>query len=74
MTDIQTRVAEIYALKIKLDEEIAQLQSECQHPEYEVGWYSWRIGCMELKRICCHCRKILGDPSDKERFEYRDGN
>jgi hypothetical protein len=67
-----SRITEIYDQIKLLNEEIELIRSRCLHNTYHIGMFSWRVGSMEEKRICCECHKPLGDPSDEELKEYRD--
>lgn len=50
---------------------LEELRESCEHKEgYTVGWFSWRVGAMDLSRICGVCKMPSGDPSDEERATF----
>jgi hypothetical protein len=46
--------------------EIEEIRAKCTHPKYKVGWYSWRIGAMDPKRLCVDCDQILEGVTEEE--------
>ena len=51
-------------------EEIKRCQSLCTHDKYELSNYSWRPGCIDIKKFCAYCGVILGDPDFEEGREF----
>lgn len=52
---------------IKMAEAVlATARANCPHPSYRIGLYSWRIGCIDKKRLCDECDSVLGDPTIEE--------
>ncbi len=50
------------------------LQESCRHPGYQVGWWSWRPGAMEPRKICDVCHAPIGCPSAEEERVFRAGS
>lgn len=72
---IGARVEELRHIISECQEEINELKSLCLHEKYEVGYYSWRIGSMDLRRICSYCKEVLGEhPSTLEQTDYYNAN
>ena len=69
-TDIKNRVDElckiIQSSKLELDE----LRRKCPHSEHHIGNYSYRIGQIDLMRICNYCYAPLGKPTKGEIDEF----
>lgn len=72
--DTRKRVDEIYSTIKSLQEELDKLRSECSHPKYHVGYYSWRVGSIDVVKICDHCNENLGVPSKQEVDEFLKDN
>lgn len=65
-----SRVSELGHIISECQEEIKRLRESCRHDKYDIGYYSWRIGCMDLKRMCSYCRIPIGEPSPEEQQKY----
>jgi hypothetical protein len=72
--EIKERVGEIYDTIDKLQKELDLLREECSHDDYEVGYYSWRIGSLSIKRICKYCGEVLGEPTKEEQEQFLNEN
>ena len=45
-----------YQLQIaQAQEKIRDLQAKCEHPNFEVMFYSWRPGALQPSRVCKTC-------------------
>jgi len=54
-------------------EEITNIQESCEHSEYRLGKYSWRIGNVNVRRICNICDKVLLTyPTDDELEQFKE--
>jgi SNF2 family DNA or RNA helicase len=51
----------------KLSQNILDLQNECRHKESEVK--NVNSGTVELRKVCNHCGKIVGYPTQQELKE-----
>jgi|GEM_PF-5186773 hypothetical protein len=52
-------VDKIYKRMNSAQRDLDKLRSGCSHPSYYVGWYSWRAGNMEPRRLCLECDAVL---------------
>lgn len=43
-------------------ESIAKIQASCDHKDWDIGYYSWVPGAIDIRRICKDCRAPLGIP------------
>ena len=65
--------------KIKdLQNQIQSLQNElegeregCTHPSYKVGYWLWRVGSINVSRICCECLMEIQGITDEEIIEFK---
>lgn len=64
--EIKTKVKEIKESIKLLQDELAKIKSECTHKDYHVGFYSWRIGVVDVVKICDYCSENIGLPGKKE--------
>ena len=73
--ETKKRVTEIYKELETLQEELKDLKKNCSHDSYRIGYFSWRIGCIDTKKLCSHCDEVLGEPSIEEAdaFEKEHG-
>jgi DNA-binding ferritin-like protein (Dps family) len=75
MIDINTEYTRLLAEKAEFDAQytarMEALQNSCQHAEYEIMYYSWRIGSMEPMRFCKACGHKMGGPSDEEVVKFK---
>lgn len=56
-----------YQLQIlRAEEKIKELQSKCDHPDYEAVMYSWRVGSYQPSHICKSCNVYLGEATPEE--------
>lgn len=53
------------------EEEITMIQQSCDHNEYHIGYYSWRVGCLDVRRICNICNLAFKIPTDEEIEEFK---
>lgn len=60
------RVQGLYDIIQSSKDELEDIRKKCDHPEYEVHWYSWRIGAMNPSRICTECEKPIPGITDEE--------
>ena len=63
-------LAEKTALDAAYLEKLEKLRFDCQHTDYDVMYYSWRIGTMVPTRICKFCGKVIGEPSPEELTKF----
>ena len=50
-----------------IEHEIRVLVRTCPHDKgYHVGYWSWRIGSMDVMKICNECCSTVGSPSQDE--------
>jgi hypothetical protein len=64
--------AEQMEFRTRHEKQVAEMQSKCDHPEYQIMYYSWRIGCMEPMRFCSFCGKMLDKPSREEFVQFKE--
>ncbi len=64
--EIKSRVKEINESIKSLQDELTKIKSECSHDNYHVGFYSWRVGVVDVVKICDYCSENIGLPSKKE--------
>jgi len=65
--EIAKLINDLGQTKSKLEE----LRSGCAHDEgYYVGWWSWRIGAMEVAQICDICQMPTGKMEDEEKRSF----
>jgi len=65
------RIRELRNIISECQDEIKTLQTLCLHEQYDVVYYSWRIGSMELRRTCSYCNELLVEhPSISEQEDY----
>ena len=72
--NIKNRIKEIVIQREKLLKEMKSLQDECEHPEYYIGMWSWRLGQSEPSRICADCGCFLGSSKlglEDPRFTFK---
>lgn len=51
-------------------QEITMIQQSCDHNEYYIGYYSWRIGAMNVTRICNICGlPLTNDPATSDEYD-----
>lgn len=50
----------------ELEEERDTMQKECKHESYRIVNYSWRIGALDVVRLCTICDNHLGLASHDE--------
>lgn len=62
------RVEELFQVIKEAHEEISKIQGECKHEDWDIGYYSWRPGNIEIRRICKFCRAPLGVPPTPEEI------
>jgi hypothetical protein len=67
---LHSRMMDLSRTITECQQEMEELRKLCKHEKYELGNYSWRIGSIELKKLCSYCWEVLGDPSDEERKAY----
>ncbi|MDP2692823.1 MAG: hypothetical protein Q8O88_04255 [bacterium] len=67
---LKSRMIDLSKTISECKEEMKRLRELCKHEKYELGNYSWRIGHIELKKLCSYCWTSLGDPSIEEREAY----
>ena len=68
--DTRKRVDEIYDTIKSLQKELDDLRNICSHEDYNVGYFSWRPGNMDVVKICSHCSKNIGPASKEESGEF----
>lgn len=51
----------------KINQSILDLQNECRHKETEIKNIS--SGTVELRKVCTHCDKVVGYPTQQELKE-----
>jgi hypothetical protein len=66
-----SRIFELYEIIRNAQNELEELRKSCTHQNYNVGYYSWRVGAMEVARICTDCDACLPGitPEEIEAFE-----
>lgn len=42
-------------------ERLNEIRQSCIHPVFYEGYYSWRPGCIDPKKLCSVCGEVLGD-------------
>ena len=52
------------------EKETEAIRAKCSHSQYEIMYFSWRVGCMEPKQFCKDCGAMLGDPTPEELHEF----
>jgi len=72
--EIKTQVDIMQKEREACTAEIDRLKKLCTHDKYELGYYSWRIGSCDIKKICAYCGEILGDPEFEEGREFSKKN
>lgn len=70
--EIKIRIDEINIQRTKFNSEIRELQERCKHEEYNIDYYSWRIGSMSIAKLCKFCYKNLGQPTTEELNNFND--
>jgi hypothetical protein len=50
---------------------IKELQDNCKHEEFIVGFWSWRPGTMIPSRICKACHHRISDATPEESYALR---
>ena len=65
------RMAELYEIIKNSGLEIEKIQKECLHPNFEVGWYSWRAGALDVRRSCLECMGFVDGLTEEEEKEFR---
>jgi hypothetical protein len=65
------RLEELFKIKSDADTEIKEIQENCKHEYYKLGYWSYRVGHMSPARICDACNSYLGacDYPSKE-YDY----
>lgn len=71
---LKNRVHEIYENIESLEKELKRLKKKCSHDSYRVGYYSWRIGSIDVTKLCNYCDKMLGKPSTEEIEKFNSEN
>lgn len=62
-----------YQLQIlHAQEKIKELQTKCQHEEFQVAFYSWRPGAMNPARICTSCQALVEGVTEEESKQLWD--
>jgi hypothetical protein len=51
---------------------LESIQSNCQHLNHEVCWYSYRVGQMAPNRICMDCNLPIPGITDQEASDFRE--
>jgi len=65
-----SRADELYEVIRVANAELEQIRKACDHIGYHVGWYSWRLGSMEPRRICDVCHADIAEPSQLEINQF----
>ena len=68
------KIEKFYKVIADANEEIKELRAKCEHKTSTPSLYSWRPGCIDLKNVCDECGDVVGDPSKKEREQYKKEN
>lgn len=68
-----SKIAQLLTIISTLQTKLDELRSGCNHTGgYHVGNWSWRVGCLEVRRICNTCQMPTKDPvSNEELVEFR---
>lgn len=64
--EVSKRVGEIHLSLRKLKEELGTIKENCSHDNYHIGNWSWRVGAIDLARICNYCQDNIGEPNEEE--------
>jgi hypothetical protein len=72
---MNTRIQDLFKQIADAQQEIAEIREDCPHMHYELGLWSWRIGCVNIRRICTECGDVLtGQITEEERNEFNKTN
>ena len=63
-------VDKIYKRMNSAQRDFDKLRSGCSHPSYYVGWYSWRVGNREPRRLCTECDATIEGITEAEAHKF----
>jgi len=66
------RINQINSKIAELNEKREAIIKECKHEKYRIANYSWRIGVIDVVRMCSICDEHLGFTSEKEFEQFRE--
>ena len=66
------RVEKLFKIIRDANLELVQIRKKCKHTDYEVGYFSWRVGLVQILKICSNCKETMGEPTEKELKKFKD--
>ncbi len=58
---IKKRVIELEEILYEAQEELKDLQNQCNHEDTSIEDYMWDKGHVYIKKVCTICKKIIPD-------------
>ena len=53
------RIQELFDIIKKANDELNEIRKTCSHPNYYKGLWSWRVGCINVTKICSECNDFI---------------
>ena len=69
--ELSQRVKELLDSRNKIDQELEELKSKCDHKDHSVR-YVQHNGTQALRIVCDICDSIIGFPNPKQIEEWKD--
>ena len=60
--EIQKERDSLYKTIKEANDQLQYLRDSCNHVDYEVCNYQWRIGMITEARVCIYCGQVLSRP------------
>lgn len=64
--EISLKVSKLKSTIMLAEAELSELRKGCNHPQYYIGLWSWRVGNIQPSRICNVCHIDIPGITDKE--------